>query len=97
MSLHDIIRFPHITEKSTLQSELSESQVIALHVRLDATKHQIREAVEKVFDVRVDRIRTARFQGKMKRQGRNQGRRPDWKKAYITLKPGSKIEFLEGV
>ena len=97
MSLHDIIRFPHITEKSTLQSELSESQVIALHVRLDATKHQIREAVEKVFNVRVDRIRTARFQGKMKRQGRNQGRRPDWKKAYITLKPGSKIEFLEGV
>lgn len=97
MSLHDIIRFPHITEKSTLQSELSESQVIALHVRLDATKHQIREAVEKVFDVRVDRIRTARFQGKMKRQGRTQGRRPDWKKAYITLKPGHKIEFLEGV
>ena len=97
MSLHDIIRFPHITEKSTLQSDLSESQVIALHVRLDATKHQIREAVEKVFNVRVDRIRTARFQGKMKRQGRNQGRRPDWKKAYITLKPGSKIEFLEGV
>ena len=97
MSLHDIIRFPHITEKSTLQSELSESQVIALHVRLDATKHQIREAVEKVFNVKVDRIRTARFQGKITRQGRNQGRRPDWKKAYITLKPGHKIEFLEGV
>jgi large subunit ribosomal protein L23 len=97
MSLHDVIRFPHITEKSTLQSELSESQVIALKVRLDATKHQIREAVEKVFNVKVDRIRTARFQGKMKRQGRNEGRRPNWKKAYITLKPGHKIEFLEGV
>jgi len=97
MSLHDIIRFPHITEKSTLQSELSQSQVIALHVRLDATKHQIREAVEKVFNVRVDRIRTSRFHGKLKRQGRNQGRKPDWKKAYITLKPGHKIEFLEGV
>ena len=97
MSLHDIIRSPHITEKSTLQSELSESQVIALQVRLEATKHQIREAVEKVFDVEVDQIRTARFQGKMKRQGRNQGRRPGWKKAYVTLKPGHKIEFLEGV
>ena len=97
MSLHDIIRSPHITEKSTLQSELSESQVIALQVRLEATKHQIREAVEKVFDVKVDRIRTARFLGKMKRQGRNQGRRPGWKKAYVTLKPGHKIEFLEGV
>jgi large subunit ribosomal protein L23 len=92
-----MIRFPHITEKSTLQSELSESQVIALQVRLDATKHQIREAVEKVFDVKVDRIRTARFRGKLKRQGRNQGLRPSWKKAYITLKPGHKIEFLEGV
>ena len=97
MSLHDIIRFPHITEKSTLQSELSESQVIALQVRLDATKHQIREAVEKVFDVKVDQIRTARFRGKLKRQGRNQGLRPSRKKAYITLKPGHKIEFLEGV
>ena len=97
MSLHDIIRFPHITEKSTLQSELSESQVIALQVRLDATKHQIREAVERVFDVKVDRIRTARFRGKLKRQGRSQGLRPSWKKAYITLKPGHKIEFLEGV
>ncbi|UCF38101.1 MAG: 50S ribosomal protein L23 [Acidobacteriota bacterium] len=97
MSVYDVIRFPHITEKSTLQSETGEQQCVAFKVRVDASKHQVKEAVEKVFDVKVDQVRTARFQGKMKRQGRNQGRRPAWKKAYITLKPGHKIEFFEGV
>lgn len=97
MTVYDIIRSPHITEKSTLQSEESGQQAVAFKVRVDANKHQIKEAVERVFDVKVDQIRTARFQGKMKRQGRNQGRRPEWKKAYVTLKPGHKIEFFEGV
>ena len=97
MSIYDIIRSPHLTEKSTQLSEGSDRQVVAFRVRVDATKYQLKEAVEKVFDVRVDSIRTARFQGKMKRQGRNQGRRPGWKKAYVTLKPGHKIEFFEGV
>lgn len=97
MSLHDIIRFPHITEKSTALSEASDRQVVALQVRLDASKSQVKEAVESVFKVKVDQVRTARFHGKMKRQGRSQGRRPDWKKAYVTLKAGQKIEFFEGV
>ncbi len=97
MTVYDIIRSPHLTEKSTLRSEKSDRQVVAFRVRVDATKYQVKEAVEKVFDVQVDRIRTARFQGKMKRQGRNQGRRPGWKKAYVTLKPGHKIEFFEGL
>jgi large subunit ribosomal protein L23 len=97
MSVYDVIRFPHVTEKSTMLSEEGERQIVALKVRIDANKHQIREAVEKVFEVKVDEVRTARFQGKMKRQGRNQGRRASWKKAYITLKPGQKIEFFEGV
>jgi large subunit ribosomal protein L23 len=97
MSVYDIIRSPHLTEKSTLRSEQSEQQVVAFKVRVDASKHQVKEAVETVFDVQVDCIRTARFQGKVKRQGRNQGRRPAWKKAYVTLKPGHKIEFFEGV
>jgi len=97
MSVYDIIRSPHLTEKSTLRSEQSDQQVVAFKVRVDASKHQVKEAVETVFDVQVDSIRTARFQGKVKRQGRNQGRRPAWKKAYVTLKPGSKIEFFEGV
>lgn len=97
MSLHDIIRFPHITEKSTQQSELSQGQVIALKVRPDCSKHQIREAVEKVFEVEVASVRTSRYQGKRKRQGRYEGRRAAWKKAYVTLKPGHKVEFFEGV
>ena len=97
MSVYDIIRFPHITEKSTALSGPGECQLVAFQVRVGASKHQVKEAVEKVFDVKVDQVRTARFQGKMNRQGRFEGRRASWKKAYVTLKPGHKIEFFEGV
>ncbi len=97
-SLHDILRYPHVTEKTTLKKELSEGRVIAFQVRPDATKHSIKEAVEQIFEVKVEKVRTANFMGKIKRQGRNKGRRPGWKKAYVTLKPGQKpIEFFEGV
>ena len=97
-TIHDILRYPHVTEKSTLRKEEQEGRVIAFQVRNSATKRQIREAVEKIFDVRVDKIRTANFRGKIKRQGRSWGKRPNWKKAYVTLKPGQKsIEFFEGV
>jgi large subunit ribosomal protein L23 len=97
-TLHDILRYPHVTEKSTLKKELSEGRVIAFRVRPDASKRIIKEAVEKIFDVKVEKVRTANFIGKIKRQGRNKGRRPSWKKAYVTLKPGQKpIEFFEGV
>lgn len=97
MSVYEIIRFPHITEKSTALSGQGDRQMVALQVRVDASKHQVKEAVEQIFSVKVDRIRTARFQGKLKRQGRFEGRRADWKKAYVTLKPGHRIEFFEGV
>jgi large subunit ribosomal protein L23 len=97
-SLYDILRYPHVTEKSTLKKELSEGRVIAFQVRKDASKHNIKEAVEHIFEVKVESVRTANFIGKIKRQGRNKGRRPGWKKAYVTLKPGQKpIEFFEGV
>lgn len=97
-TVHDILRYPHVTEKSTLKKELSEGRVIAFRVRPDASKRNIKEAVEKIFDVKVEKVRTANFIGKIKRQGRNKGRRPSWKKAYITLKPGQKpIEFFEGI
>jgi len=97
-TLHDILRYPHVTEKSTLKKELSEGRVITFQVRPDATKHNIKEAVEQIFEVKVEKVRTANFIGKIKRQGRNKGRRPGWKKAYVTLKPGQKpIEFFEGV
>ncbi len=97
-TVHDILRYPHVTEKSTLKKELSEGRVIAFRVRPDANKRNIKEAVEQIFDVKVEKVRTANFIGKIKRQGRNKGRRPSWKKAYVTLKPGQKpIEFFEGV
>jgi len=97
-TIHDILRYPHVTEKSTLKKELSDGRVIAFQVRPNASKRNIKEAVEQIFDVKVEKVRTANFIGKIKRQGRNKGRRPAWKKAYITLKPGQKpIEFFEGV
>ncbi len=97
-TVHDILRYPHVTEKSTLKKELSEGRVIAFRVRPDANKRNIKKAVEQIFDVKVEKVRTANFIGKIKRQGRNKGRRPSWKKAYVTLKPGQKpIEFFEGV
>lgn len=98
MSVYDVIRAPHITEKSTGLTGKDGRLVVTFHVRPKTSKNQIREAVETVFDVQVDHVRTANFQGKMKRQGRTSGRRPSWKKAYVTLKKGSKgIEFFEGV
>lgn len=96
-TVFDIIRFPHITEKSTLESEQSSTQVVTFKVHPRANKHQIKEAVEKAFDVEVANVRTASFRGKIKRQGRFAGRRPNWKKAYVKLKAGHKIEFFEGV
>ncbi len=97
-TIHDILRYPHVTEKSTLKKELSDGRVIAFQVRPNASKRNIKEAVEQIFDVKVEKVRTANFIGKIKRQGRNKGRRPGWKKAYVTLKPGQKpIEFFEGV
>ena len=94
---YEVLRYPHITEKSTLAKEQADGRVVVFKVRRSATKQQIREAVEKVFDVKVDSIRTANYRGKVKRQGRHSGNRPDWKKAYVTLKPGQKaIEFFEG-
>ena len=96
MSIYGIIRAPYITEKSSRQPE-GDVQVVTLQVRKDANKHQIKEAVEKLFNVKVAQVRTANFLGKIKRQGRTQGRRPNWKKASVTLEEGHKIEFFEGV
>ena len=94
----DILRYPHVTEKSTLRKEQSDGRVIAFQVRKSASKQRIKEAVEQIFEVKVEKVRTANFLGKIKRQRQSSGRRPGWKKAYVTLKPGQKsIEFFEGV
>lgn len=95
---YDILRYPHVTEKSTLAKDELEGRVVVFKVKKTATKHQIREAVEQIFDVKVESVRTASYLGKIKRQGRFSGRRPGWKKAFVTLRPGQKgIEFFEGV
>jgi large subunit ribosomal protein L23 len=93
-STHDILRLPLITEKSTHAKD--NLHTLTFRVARDANKLQIKRAVEEIFKVKVERVRTANFQGKMRRQGRFSGRRPDWKKAYVTLKKGEKMpEFSE--
>jgi large subunit ribosomal protein L23 len=90
---HVLIR-PLMTEKSMQQKEVLNT--VAFRVRPDANKVEIRAAVETVFNVKVMAVRTASYEGKLKRMGRFQGRRADWKKAIVTLAPGHKIDLVEG-
>ena len=90
---HVLIR-PLMTEKSMQQKEALNT--VAFRVRPDANKVEIRAAVESVFNVKVSAVRTASFEGKLKRMGRHQGRRSDWKKAIVTLAPGHTIDLVEG-
>lgn len=91
-----VLVLPVITEKSTQVRE--NFRTVAFKVLRDANKIEIKDAVEKIFKVKVESVRTATFHGKKRRQGRYSGRRPDWKKAYVTLKQGEKmIEFSEAV
>ncbi len=95
MRIQDVIRRPLITEKTTLQREIGN--VYAFEVAMGANKIEIRRAVEEQFKVKVAEVRIARMHGKLRRQGRYFGRRPDWKKAYVRLRDGEKtIEFFEG-
>jgi large subunit ribosomal protein L23 len=89
-----IIRKPLITEKSTRQKE--ESRQYIFEVKRDANKIEIQSAVERLFKVKVLQVRTSNVLGKVKRLGRRYGKRPDWKKAIITLKEGDRIDFFEG-
>ena len=90
---HIIIR-PLMTEKSMANKEAHNT--VTFQVRPDANKIEIRSAVESIFNVKVTAVRTASYEGKLKRMGRYQGRRPDWKKAVVQLAPGHKIELVEG-
>ena len=84
-----------ITEKSNRQKE--EGNQIAFVVDPKATKIEIRQAVEKLFKVKVQRVHTMNLVGKRKRMGKFFGWKSDWKKAIVTLKEGDRIEFFEGV
>jgi large subunit ribosomal protein L23 len=96
MKTQEIIRRPLITEKSTVLRD--EKNIIAFEVHRDANRIEVKRAVEAQFKVKVADVRIARVHGKVRRQGRFVGRRPDWKKAYVRLVEGEKqIEFFEGM
>jgi large subunit ribosomal protein L23 len=90
----DVVQGPIITEKGTLVNEQGNQVVFRVH--REANKVEIRQAIETLFKVKVEKVRTSRQLGKMRRIGRHQGRRPDWKKAYVTLAEGNRIDFFEG-
>jgi large subunit ribosomal protein L23 len=95
MKITDVIRRPLITEKTTMARETTRTVVFEVHT--DATKVDIKRAVEKLLGSKVADVRTAIAHGKFKRQGKFVGQRSDWKKAYVKLRDGEKIpEFLEG-
>jgi large subunit ribosomal protein L23 len=94
IDLYDIVRAPRITEKGTRLKE--QSNVLTFEVRVNANKVQVRKAIEGIFKVKVADVTTVNCPGKKKRMGQREGRRSDWKKAYVTLKPGEKIEIFEG-
>ncbi|MFA9489208.1 MULTISPECIES: 50S ribosomal protein L23 [unclassified Mannheimia] len=92
--LLNVLKAPHISEKATNNAE--KGNTIVFKVALDANKVEIANAVEQLFEVKVDSVRTVVVKGKTKRRGAKVGRRSDWKKAYVTLQEGQSLDFVEG-
>jgi large subunit ribosomal protein L23 len=88
----EIIKAPVISEKGSLLAETV--QQVLFKVRPDANKVEVKKAVESLFKVKVVKVRMARYLGKVRRVGKSAGRRPEWKKAYVTLREGDKIDFF---
>ena len=86
-----VLLAPHVSEKATLSAETNNT--VVLKVVKDANKEEIKAAVEKLFEVEVDSVRTLNVKGKTKRHGSSFGKRKDWKKAYVVLKEGQNIDF----
>ena len=103
LSVWDILKSPVVTEKSVLLKEASSEdeaigQILTFRVNRRAGKIQIRRAVEEIFGVKVAKVRTVQYEGKMKKRGRYEGRRASWKKAYITLKKGEPhVDYAEAI
>ena len=95
MKIHEVIRRPLVTEKSNIGRE--EQNVVTLAVDPRANKHDVRRAVEELFDVDVLDVHTMRMPRKTRRVGKFVGRKPEWKKAIVRLAEGQTIEFFEGV
>jgi large subunit ribosomal protein L23 len=90
----EVLVSPLITEKGTLVNETANQ--VVFRVRRDANKDEIRKAVEGFFKVKVEKVHTVNLLGKRRRTARGTGKRPDWKKAYVTLAEGQTIDFFEG-
>ena len=93
MLIYDVIKKPLVTEKTA--TEKDANNVVAFVVNRDANKIEIKQSVEKLFKVEVTAVKTINVAGKTKRVGKNLGKRSNWKKAYVTLKEGSNIDFFE--
>jgi len=90
-----ILKRPLVTEKSTTEKDLRNKLFFEVDRR--ANKIEIKVAVEKIFKVNVLDVATLSMKGKLKRAGRHYTKSPDWKKAVVTIKPGQRVEFFEGV
>lgn len=93
MNIYEVIKRPLVTEKTTLEKDAKN--IIAFEIDRDANKIEVKEAVETIFKVEVVEVNTINIAGKKKRVGKNIGKRANWKKAYVTLKEGSKVDFFE--
>lgn len=89
--LYQVIRAPHLSEKSTAGADRNNQHVF--RVAPDADKREIRKAVEELFEVKVDSVRVLNVKGKQKRFGQVSGRRPGWRKAIVRLQPGHDIDY----
>jgi len=94
MTIYQVLRRPLVTEKGVTKKDTERT--LCFEVPVDANKIIVKQAVEKLFKVKVEEVRTANFQGKLRRRGRFVGHRSDWKKAYVKLKAGEKVpDFAE--
>ena len=93
--IYDVIKKPLFTEKG-MEIKERENKIL-IQVAHEANKHEIRQAMEEIFKVKVEKVATVSIKGKLKRHGKSIGRRSDKKKAIVTLKKGEKLDFVEGV
>lgn len=94
MTVYEVLKRPVVTEKGVTKKD--EERTLCFEVNPNANKTQVRQAVEKLFGVKVEEVRTSNFEGKLRRRGKFAGYRSDWKKAYVKLRAGEKVpEFTE--
>lgn len=106
LGVWEVLKSPVVTEKSVILKEDSSEdgsgrnagQVLTFRVDTKATKTDIKKSVEEIFNVKVAAVRTVQYEGKTKRRGRQEGRRPNWKKAYVTLRKGEPmVDYAEAI